>query len=374
MEYRQYGAGGPEISCLGFGVMRLPSRKRGDWTRVHFTRSTALLRQALDTGVNFFDSHHGYHGGNSEVAIGRALKGWKGQKTTIQTKTPWYKEEPTEFFERLLYEALEKLGVNCIDYLLHHSMNMEMWTTRGRKFIKFTDWAMNRGLIKHRGFSSHDKPENVKSFIDTGEFSAMLLSYNWMNPTMRDTIAYGADKGLGVSIMNPIGGGALATSTPQILRLLPGSASAAEVGMRYVLATPGVTCALSGMNTSEQLDENIRTASRRRQMTAKQLENMQERLQRIENRSKQFCTGCGYCMPCPHGVDIAGNFRLLNQVRFFGRLDWARQQLTKLARDKDGDKSASACRRCGSCEPKCPNNVPIMRQLEHVASELGSDS
>ena len=370
IKYRRYGAEGPEISCLGFGVMRLPSRKQGDWTRVHFTRSVELLRAALQAGVNLFDSHHGYHGGNSEVAIGRALKGWKGRRIYIQTKTPWYREESTEHFERLLYEALEKLGVDCIDYLLHHSMNMEMWTGRGRKFIKFTDWAMNRGLIKHRGFSSHDTPENVKAFIDTGEFSAMLLSYNWMNPQMRDVIAYGADKGMGVSVMNPIGGGALAASTPQILRLLPGAATAAEVGLRYVLSTPGVTCALSGMNALDQLDENVAVASRRSYLTPKQLECMQERLQRIETRARKFCTACGYCLPCPHGVDIAGNFKLLNQVRFFGRLDWAKQQFQRLVHDKNGDTSAHACKRCGSCEPKCPNDVPIMDQLQQVAAEL----
>ena len=124
MKYRNYGKNGPEISRLGFGVMRLPPRKKGDWGSVNFTKSTALLRGAMERGVNFFDSHHGYHNGKSELAIGKALKGWRGQRVYIQTKTPWYAEEPTEYFEKLLYEALEKLGVDCIDYLLHHAMDM----------------------------------------------------------------------------------------------------------------------------------------------------------------------------------------------------------------------------------------------------------
>ena len=371
MQYKQYGKDGPVISRLGFGAMRLPTRKKGDWNRVNFKRSVEVMRAALEAGVNFFDSHHNYHGGNSEIAIGKALKGWKGQRVYIQTKAPWYREEPRKYFEKLLYEALEKLGVDCIDYLLHHSMSMPMWKKRGRRFVKFTDWALKKGLIRHRGFSSHETPANIKEFIDTGEFSAMLVSYNWMNPQVRDVIAHAADRGMGVTVMNPIGGGSLATDTPQILRLLRGAKTAAEVSLRYVLATPGVTTALSGMNALEQVAENVAIAGRKAPMTDKQQQRMLARLARIDTESRQFCTACGYCMPCEHGVDIPANFRLLNQVKFFGRLDWARRQYRALAKHRDGDRSAEACKRCGACEPKCPNNVPIRDQLQQVAATLG---
>jgi predicted aldo/keto reductase-like oxidoreductase len=371
MQVAQYGQEGPEISRLGFGVMRLPPRKAGAWDRVNFTRSVALMRAAMAGGVNFFDSHHRYHAGNSEVAIGRALKGWKGQRIYLQTKTPWYNDEPNEVFEKMLYEALEKLGVDCIDYLLHHSLRMETWKKRGRKFLKFTDWAMNRGLIRHRGFSSHDTPAHIREYIDTGEFACMLVSYNWMNPQVRDVIAHAADRGMGVTVMNPIGGGTLATSTPEVLRLVRGARSASEISLRYVLATPGVTCALSGMNAMSQLEENLAVASRRTPLTETQQTRMEERLRGIQRAQREFCTGCGYCMTCPHGVDIPANFRLLNQARYFGRWDWARAEYRKLRKHADGDASAAACERCGTCEPKCPNDVPIMDQLEEVAEALG---
>lgn len=371
MQYHPYGKDGLRISRLGFGVMRLPTWPKDNYAKPNYTRSVALMRTALKAGVNFFDSHHRYHGGNSEVAIGKALKGWKGHRVFIQTKTPWYNEEPTEYFERLLDEALEKLGVDCIDYLLHHSMRMDTWKKRGKKFLKFTDKAMDHGLIRHRGFSSHDTPENIRKFIDTGEFAVMLVSYNWMNPSMRDTIAYAADKGMGVTVMNPVGGGALATSTPPVLRLLRGAKSAPEVALRYVLATPGVSCALSGMNAMDQVEENTRVASRRQYMTRKQYAAMRERLAKIQSASCKFCSACGYCMPCPHGVDIPGIFRLFNQVKFFGQEDWARRQYARLKNHADGDKSATACVRCGSCEPKCPINVPIPDQLEAVERLLG---
>jgi predicted aldo/keto reductase-like oxidoreductase len=361
--------------------MRLPTRVKSDWTSVIYKRGVPLLRAAMKAGVNFLDTHHNYQGGKSEIAIGKALQQWrtdipvcrrKGKRPIIiQTKTPFYREEKQEYFERRLDEALEKLGVDRIDYLLFHSMNMGMWKKRGKAFVRFTDKALKRGLIAHRGFSSHDNPENVKKFVDTGEFSAMLLSYNWMNRREQEALAYGASKGLGVSVMNPLGGGTLATSTKQIMRLLPGAKTAAEIALRFVLATPGVDLALSGMNSHAQLAENLAVASRKTPVTAKQWKRFNERLDDVDAKAAEYCTACGYCMPCPHGVDIPSNFRLLNQVRFFGRIDWAKAQFKRLKAHRDGDKSALVCKECGRCLDKCPNDVEIINQLQEVAATLG---
>ena len=372
MQYRQYGKDGPNISRLGFGVMRLPTLK--EYKEVDFEQSTPLMQAAMEKGVNFFDSHHRYHSGNSEVAIGKALEGWKGDKICIQTKTPWYSEEPTEFFEKLLYEALEKLGVDRIDYLLHHSMRMPVWKERGKKFIQFTDWAINRGLIEKRGFSSHETPENIKEFIDTGEFACMLVSYNWMNPQVRDVIAYAADRGMGVSVMNPVGGGTLAANTKPILDLLPGAKSGAEIAVRYVLATPGVTATLSGMNAAGQLEENLAVAGMDNTLTPEEEVQFHTRMKEIKTQQEKFCSGCGYCMPCEHGVDIPTSFRLMNQAKFFDLTDDAKNRYKRLKNHKEGDRSAEACQRCGECEPKCPIDVPIMDQLEEVARTLGEQT
>ncbi len=367
MRYEKYGKNGPEISKLGFGVMRLPPRKKGDGDTVNFSRSVELLRAAMAAGVNLFDSHHFYHNGLSEVAIGKALKGWKGHKIYIQTKTPMYKQKPLKWFKNLIEQALEKTGVDCIDYLLFHSMAEDNFNNRAKQFFKLTDWAINRGYIRYRGFSSHDKPQNVKTFIDTGEFSVMLLSYNYVNPEMRDMIAYAADKGMGVSIMNPVAGGLLSTNTKQVLRLLPRAKTASEIALRYVLDTPGITTVLSGMNTQQQVKENVRIAGQKTYLTPRQKIQLKVRLKEFKKKAYLVCTGCGYCMPCSSGVDIVGSFRALNSAKLLALVDGAKQQLGFLESHPAGDRSPSACKQCGKCLKKCPNNIEIIEQLEQAA-------
>lgn len=132
MQYMRYGKDGPEVSRLGFGAMRLPTRRPDQWDRVNYTRSVEVILASLRAGVNLIDTHHGYCNGNSEVAIGRALKGWKGHPVYIQTKTPWYQDKPRKHFEKLLYEAIEKMGVSCIDYYFFHAIRIASWKKKGR--------------------------------------------------------------------------------------------------------------------------------------------------------------------------------------------------------------------------------------------------
>lgn len=362
MRYAKYGSNGPKISRLGFGVMRLPERGKG----INFKKSVQVLRLAMEAGVNFLDSHHQYHDGLSEVAIGRALKGWNGQRIYVQTKTPMYNTEPLKWHKKKVEEALEKTGMNCIDYLLSHSMDMENFKKRGKDFFKLTDWALKKGYIKHRGFSSHDKPENIKKFIDTGEFSVMLLSFNYLDPKVRDMIAYGADKGMGVAVMNPVAGGSLAVDTKKIKRLIPTAKTASEIALRYALDAKGVTVALSGMNTLEQVVENTKIASRKIMLTEKQRNHMTKQLELFVTQSMTLCTGCGYCMPCPHGVNIPQNFLWLNRAVFLDMYKSAAKEIRNIKKWTNPDKSTFACKKCGKCLPKCPNKIPIIEQMENL--------
>ena len=371
MQYRTYGRNGPKVSALGFGAMRLPSIGWNAEKQFDYTRAKAVIRRALRGGVNFIDTHHNYHGGHSEAAIGAALKNWKGPRPVIQTKTPFYRDEPMSFFKGLVEAALAQLGVNCIDYLLFHSMSMDMFKKGGKGFFRLTDWAIKKGYVRHRGFSSHDTPENVKAFIDTGEFAACVLSYNWLTPTMAGSIRYARSKGMGVAVMNPVGGGSLSVTTPQVLRMLPGAKTGPEIGLRFVLATPGVCVALSGMSTPRMVDENLATASRKTPMTPRQRKAMLKRMEGVKSRFRAVCTSCGYCMPCPSGVNIPQNFLLWNQAEYLGLVKWVRARFRMLQRGRRGDRSAFACKQCGQCLPKCPNEIPIIEQLAATAKGLG---
>jgi uncharacterized protein len=371
MQYAQYGKNGPMVSRLGFGVMRLIPRKKGEWGSVNFSKSVPIIRAALDRGVNFLDTHFNYHHGLSEVAIGKALKGWKGHRVYIQTKAPMYQGKSLAHYKRCLQESLEKCGVDTIDYLFSHAMAMDAHKKHNAKFLKLTDWALGKGYIRHRGFSSHDTASHIQKYIKTGYYDAMLVSLNWRTRDMADTIALAADKGMGVAVMNPVGGGMLSETTPMITRLLPGAKTSAEVGLRYVLSTPGVTLALSGMNTVEQVAENTATAGRKSWMTPKQRTRFLGKLAKLEKKAAARCTACGYCMPCPSGVAIPAIFLLMNQAKFFGQEETARNRYMSYKSQK-ADISAAACVRCGKCLPKCPNGVPIIECLAEAEAHFTS--
>jgi len=236
---------------------------------------------------------------------------------------------------------------------------------------------MDQGIVRHIGFSFHDTPENLYKIIDSGPFDTMTVQYNLVNRSLEEPIAYAAEKGMGVVIMGPVGGGMLAAPSEEIRKLLPGEAkSSAEVALRFVLANSNVSVALSGMSNLQQLEENVSVASQEVVLTEEDYRRIREALEEKKRLSELYCTACGYCMPCPNGVDIPANFRLMNLHRIYGLTEYARGQYRRLGerKDKDGNPTpawAEACLECGECEPKCPQKIPIIKQLQEVAEVLG---
>ena len=368
MQYRDFGKLGYQVSQLGFGAMRLPTKEDRS---VDFDLAVPLIRRGIDLGINFIDSHHFYHGGESEVAVGKAIQGVR-DKVYLQTKTPMYREADEDERMRWLETALEKLGTDYLDFFLSHSYNWERFPKEHKAFVKLCRRAKNEGMIRHVGFSFHDTAEALKKIIDTDEYECMTVQYNLLNRTLEEPIAYAHEKGMGIVIMGPVGGGSLAAPSQEILDMLSQKAqSSPEVALRFVMANPNISVAISGMSAMEQLEENVAVASQKIVLTAEDYQQIQAALEEEKRLSDLYCTACGYCMPCPNGIDIPENFKIMNLYRLYGLKDLARERYQRLDREGKEEGKAEFCIECGECEPKCPQKIPIMEQLKEVAEVLG---
>jgi len=375
VQYRPYGKTGIMVSALGFGCMRLPMI--GD--NVDVDKSIEMIRYAIDHGVNYIDTAYMYCNHQSEIVVGQALKDGYREKVYLSTKNPSGDPDGSKW-RRILEHQLEKLQVDYIDFYHFHGIGWKRWietyTVPGGP-CDASRKAQEEGLIKHRVFSFHDSPDALIKLIDTGEFEGVTVQYNLLDRSNEEGIAYAASKGLGVVVMGPVGGGRLGAPSPEIQRLIPGGVkSTAEVALRFVLANPNVSVALSGMSTLEQVIENIATASRTEPLTEAEKAHVMAALEENRRLADLYCTGCNYCMPCPNGVDIPANFRAMNYYRVYGLRDYAREEYARLGRrEVDGQPKpawAEACLECGECEPKCPQKIEIIKQLKETAAALGS--
>ena len=370
MKYRKYGKTGCKVSLLGFGVMRLPV-KDNKWGNVDFDKAIPLLQEAFKGGINIFDSHHNYHIGLSERAIGLALSEFPRESYYIQTKNPSHKYlRGRETHRGRLEKALKKLKTDYIDFYLMHSLSWDVFTDkkRGQKALKEMRKAQEEGLVRHIGMSTHDKVENIKKLIDTGEFEMMLCQYSLMALDNAPMMRYARKKGMGVSVMGPVAGGRLAPAR-NFKRAIPGrDLTAPEAALLYVFANRTVSAAFSGMSNVRQLRENLRTVNEGVPLKKREAAILDEKAKELKALCDLYCTGCNYCMPCPHGVSIPGCFGLANMFKVYGLREMAQDGYRSLKRQK---ASADYCRQCRRCLEKCPQGINIVEQLKEVEKALG---
>lgn len=264
MQYRQFGKTGVKVSALGFGAMRLPLLK--DET-VDRNRAIAMIRHAIDQGVNYVDTAYPYHNGESEGIVGEALMDGYRDKTYIATKCPVWNLEKPEDFETILEEQLDKLKTDHIDFYLLHALSRERFD-KVKKFdlIKRMEAAREKGKIKYLGFSFHDSYEVFQDIIDYYDgWDFCQIQYNYVDlehQAGKKGLEYAAKKGLGVVIMEPLLGGRLAAPADHIRKVFPEDKSPVEFAFDFLWDQPEVSLLLSGMSDETQVEENLAFAAR----------------------------------------------------------------------------------------------------------------
>jgi predicted aldo/keto reductase-like oxidoreductase len=380
MLYRKMGSTGVDVSILGFGCMRLPIIG-GKAQDIDYEAATAMLHHAIEGGVNYVDTAFFYHAeqfgqaGQSEPFVGQALSGGWRDKVNLATKLPQQLLKTRDEMDRFLEMQLERLQTDHIDFYLVHGITGDSWDrVHGLGVLDFLDSARADGRIKHAAFSYHGKSADFSRVVDAYDWAFAQIQYNYMDVDYQagySGLQYVRDKGMGVVVMEPVKGGKLAGHLPPEAQVIfdasPVKRTPAEWALRYVWNEPGVSLALSGMTTMEQVVENLAVAEKgdARSLSPAELHMFDEVRDIMHAKTKADCTACRYCQPCPAGVEIPDILASLNAAAVW---DDPNAWLTGYTQIKGG---ASLCTECGQCEDICPQGLPIRDLMKEAAAVFG---
>jgi predicted aldo/keto reductase-like oxidoreductase len=380
MQYREFERLGKKVSALGFGCMRLPTRDGIPQSAdIDETTTIRMIRHAIDRGVNYIDTAYPYHNGRSEVVTGKALGDGYRSRVLLATKSPvWLITKPGDF-DRYLDEQLTRLGTDHIDVYLLHALGTERWEkiVLKHRLIERAEGAVRDGRIGRIGFSFHDKSDVFRRIVDGYDgWSVCQIQYNYMdteNQAGTAGLRYAAAKGLGIVVMEPLLGGRLAAppkAAAEVFRAADRDWTPAEWALQWVWDQPEASTVLSGMKALGEVEENLRAADRSGIGSLGPRDHVVfERARRIlRERAPIPCTQCGYCRPCPSGVNIPRNFELYNDCVIYD--DPAIPRVLYARFMPEGER-ASACTACRSCEEKCPQRITISDLMPEVHAVLG---
>ncbi|MFW6014909.1 MAG: aldo/keto reductase [bacterium] len=374
MKYRNFGSRIDfKPSALGFGAMRFPTIGN-DSSNIIEKNAIKMMRYAVDNGVNYIDTAWPYHDGNSEKIVAKALKDGYRDKVKIATKLPSWELEKVSDLDYYLDKQLEKLEIDTIDFYLLHALNKDHFETYKKLDVKsWINKVKKQSKIKYIGFSFHDDLQTFKNIVDYyDKWDFCQIQYNYLNTDYqagKTGLQYAADKGLGVIIMEPLLGGRLAEEQPVPIQKIFNSAdidrTPADWALQWLWNQPEVSLVLSGMSNLTQVKENIESASNSgiNSLSSDELKVIKKVKNKYEDLSPIACTGCGYCLPCPNGVNIPGNFTLYNEAKVNEKFD---EKNIIYNNRWDNKVKASNCVACGACEPQCPQNLEIINLLEKV--------
>ena len=374
MQYRSDKYGN-QLSVLGFGCMRF-QRKQG---KIDMSLAEQQIMQAYRGGVNYYDTAYIYPG--SEAAIGEIFeKNSIREKIYIATKLPHYLIKSREGVEKIFQEELKRLRTDYVDYYLMHMLTDTAAWERMKELgvVQWLEEKKKSGQIRQIGFSYHGNSETFCALVDAYDWDFCQIQYNYMDEHSqagRRGLNYAAAKEIPVIIMEPLRGGKLVNQLPEAAKKCfaghPAGYTPVQWALRWLWDQPEVTVVLSGMNSAQMVEDNIQTASDAQvgAFGPEEQEMLQRVVKEINANMKVGCTGCGYCMPCPKGVDIPGTFAAYNRRYQDGWFTALREYFMCTTLRKNS-AAASNCIGCGKCEKHCPQHLPIRKYLAEVKKNM----
>ena len=384
MLYNKLGKTNLEVSRLGFGTMRLPTKNSND--EIIESEASEMLTYGIENGINIIDTAYPYHSktldgsGTSETFVGEFLKENNYREDILlSTKSPSWAIEKKEDFDFYLDEQLKKLQTDYIDIYLLHSLTVPDWeNVKNLDVLDFLDDCLATGKVKHVGFSSHIEVDYLIEIIDEyPKWEVVMTQMNYLDEYYQSGVMgldYLKDTNIGSMIMEPLRGGRLVQNIPQEIQNLWDSAEVkrtpVEWAMQYLWNRDDVDCVLSGMTSLDQVKENVEIANKIDEISA----NDQELIREVARTYRTFlgnnCTRCGYCMPCPHGVDIINCLTEYNIAHMLNDPKASAMQYFSLI---DDDSRADSCVQCMECIPFCTQMLDIPEELVKVHEYFGSE-
>ncbi len=367
-----------KLSALGMGAMRLPVVD-GDDSKIDEAAAFAMVDEAMARGVNYYDTAWGYHNGNSELVMGKALARHPREKFYLATKFPGYDLSNMGKVEEIFEKQLEKCQVEYFDFYLFHNvceMNIDAYLDPKYGTYDYLLAQKKNGRIRHLGFSAHGDYDVMKRFLEAYgkdmEFCQIQLNYlDWDFQDAKRKVELLDQWNIPVWVMEPLRGGKLASLAPEDeakLKALRPDEGIPAWAFRYLQSIPSVVVTLSGMSNMEQMKENIATFETDKPLNETELETLHAIAQGMVKKIVLPCTACHYCTShCPQGLDIPNLLSLYNEHCFTQGGFIAPMALSAIP----ADKQPSACIGCRSCEAVCPQDIKISEAMADFTAKLG---
>ncbi len=384
MLYNELGKSGLEVSRLGFGTMRLPTKGRND--QIDDKEASKMLKYGIENGINLIDTAYPYHSatlegnGNSEKFLGKFLKeNSLRDEVYISTKSPCWEMEKHSDFDYYLNKQLDKLQTDYVDIYLLHSLTVPEWEkVNNLNVLDFLDDALSSGKVKHVGFSSHIEVDYMIEILDEyPKWEVVLTQMNYLDEYYQSGVMgldYLKQVNVGSMVMEPLRGGRLVENIPADVEKIWATAETkrtpVEWAFQYLWNRDDVDCVLGGMTTFEHVKQNIEIASTLDKISEHDQEVIREVARTYRTHLGNDCTRCGYCMPCPHGVDIINCMSEYNIAHMMGNSKASAMQYFSLI---DENSRADSCIECMECLPFCTQMLNIPEELKKIHEYFGSE-